>query len=104
MYNIHTYIPTSTVVHTGPLPHTLSWSQTPKCTIREYFIDFLYCKHDDEAPPLPPLLPLPITPPPQVTCNSHVADRLKVLRRAREKKINLRISDEDDVSFCRLTN
>jgi glycine dehydrogenase len=33
----------------------------------------------------------------KVTCNSHVADRLKVLRRAREKKINLRITDEDDL-------
>ena len=34
----------------------------------------------------------------QVTCNSHVADRLKVLRRAREKKINLRVYARGAVS------
>ena len=34
----------------------------------------------------------------QVTCNSDVADRLKVLRRGMEKKINLRKYDDESVS------
>ena len=34
----------------------------------------------------------------QVTCNSDVADRLKVLRRGVEKKINLRKHEDGSVS------
>ena len=34
-----------------------------------------------------------------MTCNSDVADRLKVLRRGMEKEINLRQYDDDSVSL-----